>query len=352
MPKEFEVRWTEFTYHLFKAILTNYNALILYFNKHPDAQNNGFKIFLTTIDKMKLITFFGDLLFVYQRFHKQMQYDFLTLPKFCLHVKNVTKALNDLKSNPLPGGFENALSDQIEIKKCDQIEKFYLKDIELLAPAVSRRETLPLDVLRRNIIDSLTDYLNIRMENQNESLLSEIEAFLKFDENFNINTIHDLIGKDLDKASLHLQYTDLSNSSNEIKGLPLLQLIKYLSDPSRIIFFSELITNISRIGACTHNSADCERVISANNNLKTNKRMCVTTSTENCYLYIHFNMPPLEQWNPRSAVLHYLNEVHRRQSHRSTESKTTTQQPYFKHIFEDSHEKIEQAVEKMQSFKF
>lgn len=111
MPKEYEVRWTEFIYQLFNAVLTNWNALVLYFNKHPDAQNNGFKIFLTNVNKLKLITFFADVLFIYQRFHKQMQLEFLTLPKFCQYVKNVTEALTNLKSNRIPGGFESVFTN-------------------------------------------------------------------------------------------------------------------------------------------------------------------------------------------------------------------------------------------------
>lgn len=80
--------------------------------------------------------------------------------------------------------------------------------------------------------------------------------------------------------------------------------------------------------------------------------MNLTTETENYYLYIHFNMPTLEKWNPRFAVSQYLEEINRRKFHRSTESKKTTQQSYFKHVFENTHEEIDQAVEKMQFFTF
>lgn len=148
-------------------------------------------------------------------------------------MKNVIEALTNLKSNPIPGGFEDVLGNQIVNKN----EKNYLKDVELFVPEASRREPLELSSLRKVIVDSLVEYLSVRMEGQNENLLSAIEAFLKFDKEFDVSTIHSLVGKDLDLASFHLQYTDMSNSSDEIKSLPLLQLIKYLSDPSRITFF-------------------------------------------------------------------------------------------------------------------
>lgn len=226
---------------------------------------------MTNVERLRMITFFGDVLFVYQRFHKKMQWEFLTLPKFCQYVKNVIDDLNSLRSNPLPGGFLHTLNNQmkeVEIESEDPTQenqkKVYLKEIELFAPESSRREPMTLQVLRTNVIDLLTESLSIRLESQNEDLLKTIEAFLKFDENFDVSLIHELIGKDLNLAPLHLQYTDLSKSSNEIKGLTLLKLLKYLAEPSRIKFFTELITVVARIAACTPNSADCERVVSAN----------------------------------------------------------------------------------------
>lgn len=135
--------------------------------------------------------------------------------------------------------------------------------------------------------------------------------------------------------------------------LSLLKLLKYLADPSRINFFTELLAVVARIAACTPNSADCERVVSANNNLKTNKRTRLLISTENSYLYIHFNMTVLSKWNPRPAVSHYLAEVNRHQPHQTVESTKTTQRPYFKHVFENVLEEGEdEIVENVKSFSF
>lgn len=125
-----------------------------------------------------------------------------------------------------------------------------------------------------------------------------------------------------------------------------------INDSSRIDFFPEMITVIARIAALTPNSADCGRVISANNNLKTNKRASLLVSTENDYLYIHFNIPPLEKWNPRPAVTHYIAELNRRKSHRTVEDERTTQQPYFNHIFGNIREQNEDVIESLQSFSF
>lgn len=186
MPKIFEICWVEFTYNLFKAILTNWNALVLFFAEYPDAQGCGFRYFLTTVEKLKLITFFADLLFVYQRFHKRMQLDSLTLPVFCQYVQNVTKTLTDLKINPITGGFEHTLSKQMENKN----EKFYIKNIQLSQQSSSRRQILEIGEMRKKIIDLLISYLNVRMERKNSDLMEAINSFLKFEKSFDISKIH------------------------------------------------------------------------------------------------------------------------------------------------------------------
>ena len=90
----------------------------------------------------------------------------------------------------------------------------------------------------------------------------------------------------------------------------------------------------ARMCACTPRSADYERLISADNNLDTYKRARLSISTENCYLYTHFNMPPLDNWDVRPAVDEFLLETDRRNSKRTVETKVTTDQAWFRHIFE------------------
>ena len=55
-------------------------------------------------------------------------------------------------------------------------------------------------------------------------------------------------------------------------------------------------------------SADVERIISANNVLKSvgihRNRMKI--ETENNKLCIHYNIPDLDKWNPRHEVLAWL----------------------------------------------
>lgn len=116
LPHFFEIRWVEYTYRLFNAVLTSWNALILYFEKQPDARNFGFRNYLTNLNNLKRIAFLDDLLRIFKHFQKKIQSNSLTLPSFCEEVRILRKNLLDFKEKTLPGGFESALNDEILIE--------------------------------------------------------------------------------------------------------------------------------------------------------------------------------------------------------------------------------------------
>lgn len=327
MPKLFEIRWVEYTFQLVKAILSNWHAIALYCNENCDAQTNGFRLFLCDMNNLRLISFSADLLYIFKRFQKQLQSNSLTLPSFCLIVRNLISLISSLENEKLKGGFESKLCDAIKVED----GKYFLKNIELSQKSqTSRRPTPAIENVRKDIIASLNGFITSRLQVPNSVLLNSIEHFLKFDKTVDITKIHESFGKDLELSLLSMQYHDLSNTPDDIKGKSLQDLIHYLVIGDRLNYFKEIGIVLARIFACTPHAADCERTISANNLLKTNRRMCLTISTENYYLYVHFNMSQLEEWDPRSAVNKFLNDSNRRISN---VTKTTTEQPYFKHIF-------------------
>ena len=91
---------------------------------------------------------------------------------------------------------------------------------------------------------------------------------------------------------------------------------------------------MSGILAAKPHSADVERCISANNLLKTSLCATLKLETENSYLFIHHNLPPTATWNPRLAVLKWLNL----KTHREKTQKKAKFQPYFRHVFSETHE--------------
>lgn len=335
MPKLFEIRWVEYTFQLVKSIINNWHAIILYCDENCDAQSNGFRAFLCDINNLRLITFCADLLFTYKRFQKQLQSDSLMLPSFCLIVRNFISFITSLRDQKLIGGFEAKLCDQIIVED----GKYLLKNIELSDKSKTTRRPAPvIDDIRKKVIDSLTEFLNTRLQIPNRDLLNTIEAFLKLDNTTDITEIHGFFGKDLELSLLSMQYHDLSNTPEDIRGQTLDQMISYLRTGDRPKYFNEISIVLARISACTPHSADCERTISANNLLKTSRRMSLAIQTENFYMYVHFNIPELEKWDPRQAVNKFLSDSNRRISKTTV---ATTEQPYFKHIFENAKEKEE-----------
>lgn len=161
--------------------------------------------------------------------------------------------------------------------------------------------------------------------------------------------VHELIGKDLDLASIGVQFDDLTQVS-ELRKYSLLELVKRLSSPGSEAF-KDINIMLARILACTPHSADVERCISANNLLKTQQRSSVHIESENKYLYIHFNMPALEKWNPKQAVLKWLTDKKRRNPDILNSGKTI-QQEYFKGVFEIAREEKAEENDDMGKFSF
>ena len=58
--------------------------------------------------------------------------------------------------------------------------------------------------------------------------------------------------------------------------------------------------------AAKPHSANFERLISSSNALKVSGRSGMSVETENLYLYIHYNMPTLEEFDPWEAVMIWL----------------------------------------------
>lgn len=117
MPKLFPVRWTEFTFQLFRAVLNNWHALAIYLRDQKDAKGKGFYKYLTNVEHLEKIAFFTDVLFIYKRFQKKLQSDSLTIMTMADEVNNVIKALENLKRIPIPSGFEFNLQAKLITKK-------------------------------------------------------------------------------------------------------------------------------------------------------------------------------------------------------------------------------------------
>lgn len=335
IPKLFEVRWVEYSWHIIRAILTDWNALILYFNNqdNTDKQAKGFVKFFTDINKLHIITFLGDLTFVFQRFQKKLQADSLTLPILYKEVKTIKSILNGLKESPVLNGFESIFAASLEYED----NATFLKKIKLHAGGVTRSSQVAFEIskFRNEMVDLLLNFLIERFEVGDEKELLALDHFIKLDAITDIEKVHQLFGRDLDLASIHVQFLDLSTSLREHTMTPN-EILKFMVEPDRREYFNELATLFARVLACTPHSADVERCISANNSLKTNKRYSVSVKTENKYLFVRFNLPCLEEWDVRPAVLKWISDKNRREVANTSQTTTTRNQKYFKHVFKEA----------------
>lgn len=260
-------------------LFTSKNIYI--YNENVDC--NGFLNYLTKLETVKLIAFLADVLFVFNRFQKQLQSDKLTLIRMNTHISSIRKTLEGMINVKLPGGFENNLSKQLVHE--EENGKISLKSIELQPACASRRSAISFKDVRVKILEALENFLTERFV-KDDKLLDAITPFVSFNKDANIEEIHSLLAPDISLPNLYVQFNDFSNGADAIKEMNLNDIILKLSKTveSRSTY-KELITVLARISACTPHSSDVERLISANNRLKTKQRSRISIQTENRYMY-------------------------------------------------------------------
>ena len=139
--------------------------------------------------------------------------------------------------------------------------------------------------------------------------INSISAFSKFCATAeDIKNVHRIIAPDVDLALLAEEYTDIQllDSDNMKCCRRILKNICIVNNSS------PLATVLSRILVCKPHSADCERLISAYNRVKSLDRASLSRQTISDYLYINVNMPPLCNFDPRAAVLKWFSDKDRR----------------------------------------
>jgi hypothetical protein len=143
----------------------------------------------------------------------------------------------------------------------------------------------------------------------------------------------------MDLVTLADQYTDIQLGFKDEPAAPTpRQVLKMLCSQREsslgAIRQRELAETLARILVCKPHSADCERIISAYNRLKSTFRANLDRETIVDYLYINLNMPKLGNFDPRPSVLKWLTDKDRR--HRETPK--VAKQQWFKTVFDNEEE--------------
>lgn len=288
----------------------------------------------------------GDILFIFQRFQKKLQSNSLTLVDMDDFITKATSSLESLKLVQIPGDYEDTSEKSIERKD----GKIFLKNIELSESSRTRSNAPPFETIRKNVIDVLVQYLKQRFETDKQRLLQYIEPFVGLEKDADIQKIHEIFGKDLNLANIYLQFQDLVEA-NDLKEMSLAKLVQFLRKDERKDAFEEIAILLSRILACTPHTGDVERCVSLDNKLKTNLRSSMSLITENKYLYLHTNMPCLNEFDPRPAIDNWFATVERR--NRTINSGTVSETKYLKSIYASNDgSEDDEPTEKLLKFQF
>lgn len=123
IPKIFTIRWTEWTYKTILSVLKSWNAIMIYCSSADNATATGFHTYLSNLENLKLIVFLADLLQIYQRYHKHVQDDKLTIVSLGKYIKMLKLSLQQLEKDDLIGGWSERLNNDIVIED----DKVFLK---------------------------------------------------------------------------------------------------------------------------------------------------------------------------------------------------------------------------------
>lgn len=227
----------------------------------------GFLKCLKSEDFMKMVTFLADVLSVFQRMQKKLQSDKLTLITIQASVKSAISSLEDMDKTLIPGGQESVFIESL----ADRNDQIYFNDIELSTEQYFR-QCNDVSKFCADVLKCLQHFLPKRLQLEDEELLSTIEPFAKLLPSTDVTKVHAIFAKDLDLASLYLQYKDLIENLDHQTSPSMPQILEYLVSSERQTHFEELTIVFSRIVAFTPHSEDVERCVSANNLLKTSLR--------------------------------------------------------------------------------
>lgn len=318
LPAQYEVRWTQFVFQLIKSILKSWHTLVLFFGESKETEATGYLNFLKNKENLEFLSFLADVLEVFSHCQQNLQKDSLTLMDMMRYIRSTEKQLMSLLEKPLFGGWVEVLQEEMKYSEKNKVEEYKLKGI-LLNSATRRLKTHNLFVsvrretsaIKNEIIQSLCNFLQQRFDSEEEMLIQQLENFVNFKSTVDLKEIYTCIASDLDMSSLSLEFTEIINIGldRSIKDLPILEKIVILIKSNNYPVVTKVL---SRIAAATPHSADVERLISCNNILKSSHRCSLDIKTENLYLYVYFNMPDLENWDPRPAVAMWLDAKARR----------------------------------------
>lgn len=322
----------------FMALLVFFFRVMAESNDDHAAESRGYLNFLTTLDNIELLAFLADLFYIHSNFQKKLQSDKLNIISLSRHVADFRDGVEDMRATQLMEGWETQLTQSLVHGECDNGElTMEIAGIDIQNP-IPRRVASTIrtfQFLRNEILDKFSQFIAIRFASATENLCDLLTPFFCFNATMtNFKKVHESVAKDLDPTSLHLQFKDICRNP-VLKAMTPTEMLKHLVRNDETHSYTGIITVLARILSATPHSADVERSISANNSLKSPLRSSIKLATENNYLFVHFNLPPVVQWKPEKAIVHWLNAKDRRVHNLvlENERKKITKRRFFNGVF-------------------
>ena len=313
-----EVRFAEFSHHLFDVFLRNYRGCICYWEKGNDQESIGFLQKWKNKDRILTVCVLADVTYILKRLQKNLQKDTCVLSDLPKLKERTIRELESLQTEPLTGGWEETF-----VGKVDSENRFF--DIDLQE---SRRrtnshnlyvpDTRSFAAVRTEIIQSLRNFLEERLSMEDElgcvleTLRPENLSNLSKEK---VKAIHQRILPDVELREVS---QSLKNVADVIKGKEAdcnqFQLMKQL-----ILMNEEdykaTITALARIVAAKPHSMDVERIVSSYNLVKSSDRSSLCGETIRDYLVVRHNMPCVANFDVRPAVQEWMTRTQRKPWH-------------------------------------
>ena len=175
----------------------------------------------------------------------------------------------------------------------------------------------------------MNEFLSQRSLSQEDDI-TLLKPFVNLQHSADLKNVHKQFFVDLDLMELGMEFDDVLNMEDveDFRKLSLRERFQWFAQSDQL---PNPKTTFARILAAKPHSADVERLISCSVALKSTSRSRMLLETENLNLYVHYNMPPLDQWNPKPAVICWMNERERRNRDRPKGSSNISRE-YFQKL--------------------
>ena len=170
-----EVRFAEFSHHLFAVFLRNYRSCMSYWEKGNDDKSKGFLHKWKNKDRIQTVCVLADVTYILKGLQKSLQKDTCNLGDLRTLKERTIKELESLRDESLTGGWEETF-----VSKIDSGNKFYGIQLE-----ESRQRTSPVNLyvpdgrsftaIRTEIIESLRNFLDERLS-IDDKVMDVVEA--------------------------------------------------------------------------------------------------------------------------------------------------------------------------------